>query len=131
MWTKCWQYQRKIWNPGSITDANRAFFMKDNGTKCWKWGQISVSYRYCHRRQKRMRWWSAGNVKDGDRALAVSNGCYGTLALLEKRPELWLHKKWGWHSDYTSVCLWHLAMLNIARNGHLAFSNLGIQTQLC
>lgn len=129
MWTKCWQYQRKIQNPGFM-DAYTAFLWRTVGPRVGNEAR-SVSYRYCHRSQKCMRWWSAGNVKDGDRALAVSNGCYGTLAPSEKRLELWLYQKWGWHSDYAGVCLWHLAMLNIARNGHLDFSNLGIQTGQC
>lgn len=121
----------KIWSPGFMINMNTAFFM-DSGTEHWRRVQSSVCYRCCHGSQKYKKWWwSPDNVKDGDRSLAVSNGCYGTLVLSEVRLELWLCQKWGWHSEYISVCLWYLTILKIARKGHLAFSKLSIDLWLC
>lgn len=73
--------------------------------------------------------WRPGNVKGRDRGLAVSNGCYCTLALSEMK--LWLYQKWGWHFQCISVCFWYLALLKVARNGHLDSSKLGIEPWLC
>lgn len=132
IWTECWQCQRKIWSPGFIIDMNTAFLWRTVGQSIGEEARaLSVTVVAMEARNVKRCWWSLGNVKDEDRALAVSNGCYGTLALWEKRLELWLCQKRGWHSEYTSVCLWYLAMLKIARNGHLFFSKLGIEPWLC
>lgn len=138
---KFWPYHLYRQNAGNVKEKyevlalswyEHRLFMKDSGTEHWRRDQSSVCYSRCHGSQKCKRcWWSPSNVKDADRALAVSNGCYGTLALSEMRLELWLCQKWGWHSEYISVCLWYLAILKTVRNRHLAFSKLGVEPWLC